>query len=196
MSTGKLHEFSLDRMARAVEKVRERLLRVAAALEAAGIPSAVAGGNAIASWVARVDDWAVRNTQDVDVLIRRTDLQSVERALTSAGFVRWHSAGMEMFLDGPTAGARDAVHLLFAEEKVRPDYLHPAAGVNDVVRASQFFVLSLEPLVRMKLTAYRDKDRTHLRDLIDVGLVDRSWVERLPSDLALRLQQLLDTPDG
>ena len=27
----------------------------------------------------------------------------------------------------------------------------------------------------MKLTSFRDKDRTHLRDLISVGLVDESW---------------------
>jgi hypothetical protein len=50
--------------------------------------------------------------------------------------------------------------------------------------------------VRMKLTAFRDKDRTHLRDLIDVGLVDVTWIERLPSELGARLQILLDTPEG
>ena len=47
-----------------------------AALEGAGIPYAVAGGNAVASWVARVDEAAVRNTQDVDILIRREDLDA------------------------------------------------------------------------------------------------------------------------
>jgi hypothetical protein len=55
-----LGPFSLDRMVRAVEKVRERLLRATAALEAAGIPYAVVGGNAVASWVSRVDESAVR----------------------------------------------------------------------------------------------------------------------------------------
>jgi hypothetical protein len=48
----------------------------------------------------------------------------------------------------------------------------------------------------MKLTSFRDKDRVHVRDLIDVGLVDASWTSRFPSELAARLQQLLDTPDG
>ena len=56
--------------------------------------------------------------------------------------------------------------------------------------------MTLEALVRMKLTAYRDKDRTHLRDLIDVGLIDRSWCGRLPAELATRLQSLLDNPEG
>src|SRR5580693_4023915 len=89
---------SWERMIRAVEKVRERLRRAAAALEAANIPYAVAGGNAVAAWVSRVDEAAVRNTQDVDILLRRTDLQSAITALTGAGFTHRHSAGLDMFL--------------------------------------------------------------------------------------------------
>lgn len=196
MATGKLHDFSLDRMVRAVEKVRERLLRAAGALDGAGIPYAVAGGNAVASWVARVDETAVRNTQDVDLLIQRSDLPRATVALSGVGFVGRNSAGVAMFLDGPNAGPRDAVHVVFADEKVRPDYAHPAASIDEIERAAEFNVLSLEALVRMKLTAFRDKDRTHLRDLIDVGLLDPTWPQRLPADLAARLQQLLDTPDG
>jgi hypothetical protein len=45
----------LDRMERAVANVRERLLRATAALNAVGVPYAVIGGNAVASWVATVD---------------------------------------------------------------------------------------------------------------------------------------------
>jgi hypothetical protein len=57
-------------------------------------------------------------------------------------------------------------------------------------------VLNLDALVRIKLTAFHDKDRTHLRDLIGVGLVDPSWTEQLPAILASRLQAILDTPEG
>jgi hypothetical protein len=32
--------------------------------------------------------------------------------------------------------------------------------------------------------------------MIDVGLLDDTWIPRLPSELAARLQELLDTPDG
>src|SRR3954454_21230086 len=78
----------LDRMERAVAKVRERLLRATAALNQAGIPYAVVGGNAVASWVATVDEGAVRNTRDVDLLVRRADLDAVTKALEAAGFVR------------------------------------------------------------------------------------------------------------
>src|SRR5271157_3511844 len=55
-------EVSLERMVRAVEKVRIRLLRAATALEQAKVPYAVVGGNAVAAWVSRVDESAVRNT--------------------------------------------------------------------------------------------------------------------------------------
>src|ERR1041384_2810920 len=77
----------LDRMERAVAKVRERLLRATKALNEAGIPYAVAGGNAVPSWVATVDEGAVRNTRDVDLLVRRDDLPAVTAALQRAGFV-------------------------------------------------------------------------------------------------------------
>ena len=59
-----------------------------------------------------------------------------------------------------------------------------------------FRLKALDALVRMKLTAFSDKDRTHLCDLMEVGLVDADWVERLPGELAACLQDLLDTPSG
>ena len=103
---------------------------------------------------------------------------------------------MEVFLDGPGAKARDAVHIVFANEKVRPD--EPAANpdVSESEAADRFRVLSLEALVRIKLTAFRDKDKVHVRDLIEVGLVDESWMARLGRELGARLQSLLDTPEG
>ena len=109
-------------MERAVEKVRQRLLRAASALEQAGVPYAVVGGNAVAAWVSRVDEAAVRNTQDVDILIQRNDLPAAIEAMSKAGFIHRHAAGIDMLLDGPQAKARDAVHLVFAGEKVRPEY--------------------------------------------------------------------------
>jgi hypothetical protein len=183
-------------MIRAVEKVRARLRRAVAALEAAGVPYAVAGGNAVAAWISRVDEAAVRNTQDVDLLLRRADLPAAIAAMTRAGFVHRHAAGSEMFLDGPKAGARDAVHLVFAAEKVRPEYPAPAPDVAESEAAGPFRLLTLDALVRMKLTSFHDKDRTHVRDLIDVGLVNASWVPRLPPDSGTRLQSLLDNPEG
>lgn len=196
MATVELGEFSLERMVRAVEKVRERLLRAASALDKAGIPYAVTGGNAVAAWVSRIDEAAVRNTQDVDLLVRRSDMDRISTALEAVGFVHRHSAGIDMFLDGPQAKARDAVHVLFAGEKVRPEYSYPTTDIEPFDKGNGYRVVALESLVRMKLTSFRDKDRTHLRDLLGVGLVDDSWLARLPSDLAARLKELIDTPDG
>ncbi len=74
-------------MIEAVEAVRERALRATKALRDARVPYAVAGGNAVAAWVARVDRAAVRNMQDVDILGQRSDFETVKRALESVGFV-------------------------------------------------------------------------------------------------------------
>ncbi len=160
------------------------------------MPYAVAGGNAVALWVSRVDEAAVRNTQDVDILIRRADLPAARAALEKAGFVYRHSAGMDVFLDGPNARARNAVHLVFAGEKVRPAEPVANPDVAESEQAEHFRILSLEALVQIKLTAFRDKDRVHLRDLIEVGLVDASWVGKFPPVLGERLRNLLDTPNG
>jgi len=186
----------LDRMVRAVEKVRERLSRAATALEGAGIPYAVVGGNAVASWVARVDEAAVRNTQDVDILLNRSDLDAAKQALAKAGFVFRHVKGIDMFLDGPKAKARDAVHIIFAGERVRSEDPVPAPDVNESEVTGSIRAVALEPLVKMKLTSYRKKDQVHILDMIDVGLIDETWPSRLPAELSPRLKELLDNPEG
>src|SRR2546430_3176854 len=178
----------LDRMERAVAKVRERLLRATAALNQAGIPYAVVGGNAVASWVATVDEGAVRNPRDIDLLVRRGDLPAITAALERVGFVRDELLDVVMFRDGPAGKPSEAVHLLFAGEKTRPDHLLPAPEIQTVQDPANFPVIGLQSLVAMKLMSNRDKDRTHLRDLIGVGLIDRSWLANLPPALADRLK--------
>jgi len=185
-----------DRMERAVAKVRDRLLRATAALNRANLPYAVVGGNAVASWVATVDEGAVRNTRDVDLLIRRDDLERVTRALEEAGFVRAEVLDVVMFLDGPDAKPSESIHVLFASEPVRPDHPLPSPDITTADDPAGFRVLTLESLVVMKLLSNRDKDRTHLRDFIGVGLIDATWLQRLPPVLAQRLKQILDTPEG
>ncbi len=191
-----LGEFSWQRMIEAVQAVRERALRATAALEKAGIPYAMAGGNAVAAWVSRVDRAAVRTTQDVDILVRRSDLEAVTAALEGAGFVRATVTDVVCFIDGERGSPRDAVHLLFAGEKVRESYPVATADVDERVEADDYAIVSLEALVRMKLNSFRRKDQVHLLDLISLGLVDASWLPRLVPDHASRLTQLLADPDG
>ena len=76
-----------ERALMAAEKVKERLRRATRALDQAGVPYAVVGGNAVAEWVARVDEDAVRNTRDVDILIRRPDFPAARACLEGVGFI-------------------------------------------------------------------------------------------------------------
>lgn len=186
----------LERMARAVEKVQERLLRTAQALEAANIPYAVIGGNAVAAWVAKIDAGAVRTTRDVDILIRHEDLDRAIAAMDAAGFDYHFTYGVHLFVERPDGKPSEGVHLLFAGEKVTPTDPVPAPEMTDSERGAEFQVLTLEALMRMKLVAFRDKDRTHIRDLIAQGLVDHTWPDKFPEVLAERLRQILANPDG
>jgi hypothetical protein len=195
MNTHVVSALALERMVTAVEKVRDRLRRACQALEEADVKYAVAGGNAVAAWVATVDEAAVRNTRDVDIVVRRADLDRVTAALARAGF-QPHPRDCEKFLDGNNGLARAAVKLIFAGEKIRSEYGYEAPDVDDATKTASGRVVKFEPLVRMKLTSFRTIDRVHIRDLIDVELVDATWVSRLPPDLAGRLQQILDTPEG
>ncbi|MBI1831025.1 MAG: hypothetical protein HYR84_06195 [Planctomycetes bacterium] len=186
----------LDRMERAVAKVRERLLRATAALNQAGLPYAVVGGNAVASWVATVDEGAIRNTRDVDILVRRCDLPAITAALEAAGFVAGDLLDVVMFRDGEQGKPSEAIHLLFSGEKTRPDHLLAAPEIQTVDDPGNFRVITLESLLTMKLMSNRRKDQVHVQDLINVGLIDAAWLAKLPPELATRLKQILDTPDA
>jgi hypothetical protein len=182
-------------MVAAVEDVRERACRAARALRQAGIPHVVVGGNAVAAWVARVDQEAVRNTKDVDLLVPRQDFERVVAELQAVGFVHQNVAGVDLFLDGPQGSVRSAIHVLFAGERVRPDYPLPAPEISECEPGPDFPVPTLEALVRMKLTSFRLKDQVHLLDLLEVGLIDASWGDCFPAELCARLEQLIETRD-
>jgi hypothetical protein len=186
----------LDRMERAVAKVRERLLRATAALNQSGVPYAVVGGNAVASWVATIDEGAVRNTRDIDLLVRRSDLPAITVVLEQAGFVRDELLGIVMFRDGAEGKPSEAIHLLFAGEKIRPDHPVAAPEIQTVEDPANYRVIALESLLVMKLLSNRRKDQVHVQDLIGVRLIDASWLTKLPPELADRLKQILDTPDA
>jgi len=185
-----------ERALMAAEKVKERLRRATAALDAAGVPYAVVGGNAVAEWVARVDDEAVRNTRDVDLLVRRGDFAAARSALEAVGFLYHYLMDVDVFIDGPQGKPSGGVHLVFAGQRVRAGDELPCPDLDESERAAEFQVVSLPALVRMKLTSWRLKDRVHLIDMIQVGLLDASWPARLPPPLAARLQELLDNPNG
>jgi hypothetical protein len=186
----------LDRMESAVAKVRERLLRATMALNNACVSYAVVGGNAVASWVATIDEGAVRTTRDIDFLVRRGDLPTITDALERAGFVRDELLDVIMFRDGEEGKPSEAVHILFTGEKVRADHFLPAPEIETVSDPANFPVIALESLVLMKLMSNRRKDQVHLQDMIGVGLIDHSWLTKLPPELSVRLKHIMDTPDA
>ena len=190
-----LKDFSWERMIAAVDAVRERACRATAALDRAGIRHVVVGGNAVAAWVARVDAEAVRNTKDVDLLVRRRDFERVVSELESVGFVHRNVADVDLFLDGPAGSVRSAIHIVFAGEKVRPEHPLPAPDVTECEAGPDFPVPTLDALVRMKLTSFRLRDKLHLLDLLEVGLIDASWCDRLQPALAARLRELIESRD-
>jgi hypothetical protein len=176
----------------AVDAVTARLERITKAFNEAGVTYALVGGQAVAIWVATRDPEAVRTTKDVDILLRRDDLPLARKAALAAGWDYLEILGVGMFLERDNPNPRRGVHLVWAGEKVRPEYPLPSPGVEerDEPRPGKP-VVALKGLVRMKLMADRDQDRTHLRDMIDVGLVDRSFLAGLPAELAERLNALL-----
>lgn len=181
-----------ERYLMALDEVTDRLARITGALSAAGVPFALVGGQAVALWVATRDPAAVRTTKDVDLLLRKEDLARARAAALTVNLDYFEVVGVGMFLERSDPNPRRAVHLLWAGEKVRPEYPLPSPTIDErqAIEPGKE-VVSLAGLVRMKLMSNRDQDRVHLRDLIDVGLVGRDLLEGLFPELAARLEALL-----
>jgi len=184
------------RMERAVQRVTHRLKKTVDILEKGDIPYAVVGGNAVRTWVAQIDEAAVRTTKDVDILIRPADLSRMIKAMESSGFIYRQTTGLDMFVEHKDDSARDAVHVVLSGQMVREDDFEPNPDVEPYEKSHDFRTLQLESLVRMKLNAFRLKDRVHLVDMIEIGLIDETWPKLFPEPLRQRLQQLLDDPDA
>jgi hypothetical protein len=180
-----------ERYQMALDDVTDRLQRISRALEEAGVAYALVGGQAVALWVATKDPAAVRTTKDVDILLRRDDLPKA-RAAAAVGLDYFEVVGVGMFLERSDPNPRKAVRLLWAGEKVRPEYplASPTVDEREMLEPRKP-VVTLAGLVRMKLMSHRDQDRVHLRDLMDVGLTNRDLVATLPLELANRLDALL-----
>lgn len=181
-----------ERYTMAVDKLTDRLNRITGALTQLGVPYALVGGQAVIYWVATKDPAAVRTTKDVDILLDRADLAQARKAARSAGLEYVEVVDVGMFLEPSDPNPKHGVHLVWAGEKVKADdpLPTPTIGERQELEPGKS-VVTLAGLVQMKLTANRDKDRVHLRDMIDVGLIDRAMLAGLPTELATRLDVLL-----
>jgi hypothetical protein len=175
-----------------LDDVDRRLQRICRVFAEAGVPFALVGGQAVAIWVAQKDPAAVRTTKDVDILLHRDDLPKAKAAARKAELDYCEVVGVGMFLERDDPSPRKAVHLIWSGEKVRPEYELPSPTVEERIEISPgIYVVELAGLARMKLLSYRDQDRVHLRDLIEVGLIDREFISALSPLLAGRLEPLL-----
>ncbi len=185
------------RAERAVEKVRERLLRTCRALESGGVPYVVIGGNAVAIWVGSKDEGAIRNTKDVDVLLNRGDLSRAGQAMAAADFDMAEVDGITMFLDRSDPMPSRGVNVIFAGEKIKPRDPYPAPQVVKGIRSPEGVdAIQLRELLILKLIAFRDIDRVHIRDMIRVGLIEDAVADQVPPELRPRLDEIFATPDG
>ena len=169
------------------------LERVSAPLGAAGIPYEVIGGMAVMVHVNRVEPSAVRNTKDIDIMVDRADLERIKEVAGQHGFTFQHVRGVDMLLPPGETKVRNAVHLVFAGERVKETQAVPNPSL-----APEFFsihgvevaVIPVVDLVQMKLSNYRDIDRVHVRDMDEVGLVTAEVEAALPAALRERLQEI------
>jgi len=170
------------------------LQKIADPLTTANIPYEVIGGLAVLIHVEAADPSQSVLTRDVHILIHRSDLDRVIAVAQSAGFQFRHAAGVDMFLYGGKPA--HAVHLVFTGEKVKPGQMVPnpaLAPERKTIKGQEVWVIPIADLVRMKLSANRDKDRVHIRSLDAGGLITPEIERKLPEAMRARLQQVRET---
>ncbi len=139
--------------------------------------------------VERSMPFAGRLTRDIDILVRRDDLAEITKVAESFGFRYRHAAGLDMLLDADAPDAASAVHLIFARERVRPEHVEASPDLAPE-RLGDAWVAPVAHLVRMKLTSYRFKDRAHLKDMEQAGLLTPGIEATLSSELRRRLDEV------
>jgi hypothetical protein len=103
-------------------------------------------------------------TRDIDLMVRRADLERIREA------------GIDMLPHHSADGGRNAVNLTFTAKD-----------------GEEVFVAPVVDLVTMKLSSYRDKDRVHIRSLDAAGLITQEVKNKLAPELAARLQHIRET---
>jgi len=180
-----------------VQQLFNLLERLHSALDKAGIEYRVIGGMAVFLQISARDPDAARFTRDVDIAVRREDVDRIAKAAEEFGFRYRHVAGVDMLVSAENPKARSAVHLVFVREKVRAQDLSAIPDFSEPTRTVEGFLLApVADLVRMKLTSFRLKDKTHIIDMDSVGLIPPEIEAGLPEPLRQRLKQVRDEERG
>jgi hypothetical protein len=185
----------LEKMILAASNVRERQSQIVRALEKSGVSFALSGSNATHLWVASVEEAAARQYRNVELIIERKETDSLVAAMKGLGFFTDLRPDRVTIRSTPNQRKRWADIALFANERAaNTSFTIPSLDGTTVVGSAP--VLLLESLVELQLWRWTLDDRVDLRDMIEVGLLDQTWPSRLPPELAARLQELLDDPNG
>jgi len=171
-----------------VEQLFQVLNRITTALRAAGIEHRVVGGIAVFLHISERDPLAARMTRDIDLAVDRRDLERLAEAARPHGFEFRHTAGVDMLVDAASPSARSAVHLVMVREKVRPEYAEDFS--SPVVTREGVLLAPVSDLVHMKLTSYRLKDRLHIQDMDNAGLITAQMEAGLSGELRRRLEEI------
>jgi hypothetical protein len=159
------------------------------AFSSAGIDYRVVGGLATYLYVEERAPDAGRLTRDIDVAVRRRDLECISKAMEPFGFKHRRVAGVDTLVQGDAPSVRRAVHLVFSGEKVRPEYHEPVPEFGPFRKLNGIRLMPLADLIRMKLTSFRAKDEAHIKDLDEAGLITPEIETELPPVLRERLAQ-------
>jgi len=173
-----------------VEQLFDRVRQLHKLLTTANIPYRIVGGMGVFFHVAERDPIRARLTADVDAAIARDHLASVIEA--AAGISRQYRrvAGVDMLVDAEQPRARSAIHLIYLNEKVRPEYAEPVPDSPPAVTQEGILIAAVADLVRMKLTSYCVEDQVHIQDLDGVGLITAEIEAGLPDLLRTRLAEI------
>jgi hypothetical protein len=150
----------------------------------------VIGSLAVYLYVEEAEPDAGRLTRDIDIAVRREDLARIARAVEPYGMQHRHVAGVDMLVQNGASSARRAVRLIFTGERVTSNYPEPAPDIGPCRILHGVRLVPLADLIRMKLTSFRSKDETHLKDLDEVGLITPEIEAGLSEILSMRLAQL------
>jgi hypothetical protein len=173
-------------MFHAIQLVRDRQAEIVRTLSAADISFALSGSNATFAWIASVDESAVRQYRNVEFIINCKDINPVTSALEGLGLTTDVRDDNILFRNESIRYDRWTDIAFFAGEQIAgKPYRVPNLDRIEVIGESPLIVL--DRLVSFQLSRWTLDDRVDLRDLMNVGLIDGSCIDRFPSHLSSRL---------
>lgn len=175
--------------------VRDRQTAIVKALLDRKIPFALIASNATYVWIESVDPSGVRQYRNIEFIIQRDRIDSVKAALENLYREYQQQENHVLFRTKHVLRDRWSDRAYFAGEQLSDaEVMIPSLSCIELVH--DIPVVSLRDLVTFQLKRLKLDDAVDLRDMIEVGLIDASWPAKLPPELASRLQEILDNPEG